>query len=144
MEFRISFWIIQTVAMMLTALFIPRLRVNGPLGAFLTVVTLALVNAHFWDAALFFSIPDSLTTRSLSLLFANGVLFWLLVKILPGVEISGILPSLLAPVLFTVITIVLQQASQHVDWSAVGEEALRLLSELRGFVTNTKQHLQEP
>src|SRR3990172_11967686 len=97
----INYWILQTGAMMLTALLIPKLRITSLLGASLTVLALGLLNATLWDAALFFQIPHAFSTQALVLLAANGAIFWILVKILPGIEIDGVLPALAAPIVFT-------------------------------------------
>ena len=100
-----SYWLMQTIAMLATAMFVPGLKLTNPLGALLMVVALAFVNTHIWDAALFFELPDSFTSRTLTLLFANGVVFWVLVKLLPWIEINGILAAFIAPIVFTAFNI---------------------------------------
>lgn len=132
----ISFWIIQTLAMMITAFLLPGLSVSGPLGALAAVIGLAFMNAHLWDAALFFSIPDTFTIHTLTLLVANGLLFWILVKVLPGIEISGCLPALVAPVIFTFLSIFLQNYAKDVDWKNVWKQGVAIVEsakdELKG------------
>lgn len=113
-----SIWIFQTVAMALTALLIPRLTITSIFGAIGCVAALALVNATLWDVALFFSIPDNLGTHTLLLIAANGLIFWAIVKLLPGIEVSGFLPALAAPLLFTVLSLVITHYGRQVDWPA--------------------------
>ena len=103
----IQTWVILTIAMMLTAFVLPGLKVSGPVGAFLAVAGLALVNTHIWSAALFFAVPDSLTAHTATLIVANGLIFWILVKLLPGIEVTGIISAFLAPILFTIFSIFL-------------------------------------
>ena len=102
-------WVLQTAAMGLTAALLPKLRITGPLGALLTVAALALMNATVWDAGLFASLPGSFSTQTLGLLLANGVLFWVLVKLLPGIEVDGFLPALAAPVIYTGLSVLISQ-----------------------------------
>jgi hypothetical protein len=67
----INTWALQTVAMALTALALPKLRITGILGAFGTVAALALVNTTIWDAGLFASLPGSFSVQALQLLGAK-------------------------------------------------------------------------
>ena len=118
-SFNLTYWFLQTVAMMVTALLLPKLRITSPFGALATVIALAFVNSKLWDAALFFSVPDSFSTKTIMLLATNGCIFWVLVKLLPGIEIEGFLPALAAPVVFTVCSLVIDQYGSQVDWVRV-------------------------
>lgn len=133
---KIDILLIQTVAMILTAILMPRFTVSGPLSALLAVVTLSLVNTHLWDTALFFSVPDSLTVHALTLVIANGIVFWLLVKILPGIDTQGILPPLIAPIIFTIISIGLHEISPKIPWA-------ELFGKTKSIVIDAKEHLKD-
>jgi len=128
-----SYWALQTVAMMVTALLIPKLKVDGPLPAFLTVLALGFINAHVWGAALFFSIPDTLSSKALTLLITNGAIFWIVVKILPGIECEGILPALVAPLVFSLTSLAISEYGSTVDWPALGKTALELILSLKSY-----------
>lgn len=127
----ISYWILQTVAMLLTALLIPKLRIEGPFSAILTVIALAFINSHIWDAALFMQVPDSLTHHALVVFGANGLLFWLVVKILPGIEVSGVIPALLAPIVFSLVSMFLGTYAKDIDWEELGRISLKQVQEFR-------------
>ncbi len=135
----LNFWVLQTIAMLLTALLIPGLKVTGPLGALLTVVGLALVNSKIWDTALFFQIPDAITTQALVLFLANGVIFWIIVKILPGIEVRGVFPALVAPVIFSILSIVIGEYGKNVDWLGVGRSAVEAIADFRDQIKSTQQ-----
>ena len=132
------FWLFQTIAMMLTGWVVPGFKVVNPIGALLMVVALAFFNAHIWDAALFFEVPDSLTSRTLTLLIANGVIFWLLVKILPYIEISGCIAAIVAPVAFTVLSIGIGYAGENIDWVKTYESTLKFIQALKDSLSQTK------
>ena len=124
-------WLAQTVAMMLTAFILPGLRITSIFGAFITVVSLAFINSSVWDTALFFNIPLDFTTHTLSILGANAVLFWILVVVLPGIEISGIISAILAPIIFSACTIILTPIFHDVDWDNVYSKAKESVSDVR-------------
>ena len=143
-QINFSYWILQTLAMMLTALIIPRLTISGPLGALITVISLALVNSFVWDAALFFSIPDNLSVHMLTLFLANGIIFWILVKILPGIEVQGFLPAFVAPVVFTICSIFISKYLQNVDWVELGKLVLEKVSAFKDQFTAANEIAPTP
>ena len=143
-HFNFQVWILLTIAMMITALLLPGLTVSGPIGAFLAVVGLAFVNAHYWDTALFFSIPDSFTTNTLLLFAANGAIFWVLVKLLPGIEVKGFLPAFLAPIVFTVTSALLNTYAKDVDWVKLMQRGLVYVEAVRDQFKSTPEEQSKP
>ncbi len=127
----ISFWVLQVVAMSLTALFIPKLKITSIAGPVLMVICLALLNAKVWDAALFFKLPDSVTLRALMLFIANGVIFWVAVKLRPGIEVKGFFPALIAPLVFTIVNLLLNEFAKEVDWVGVWNAASNWLNDVK-------------
>lgn len=126
-----TYWIFQTLAMLLTAAVIPRLRITSLFGAIAIVACLGFVNSTIWDAALFFSVPSSFTMQALILLLSNGLLFWVLVKILPGIEVQGVVAALAAPVVFTVLSLLIDKYGKSIDWSMVFNIGLDWVEHLR-------------
>jgi uncharacterized membrane protein YvlD (DUF360 family) len=138
MESALRHWLLQTVAMMLTALVIPRLRITSIFGAFGIVIALAFVNATLWNAALFFSVPATPTSATVVLVLANGAIFWFLCKLLPGIEIQGILPAIAAPIVFTFASILVAQYADDVDLGAVGAAAAEQIGRLRAWLEGAR------
>lgn len=127
----------QLLAMSLTIFFIPRLWVTSPLSALGILGAIAIVNATLWDANLFLGIPDSISITAAKLFFANGVLFWLLVKIMPGIKVDGVLPAFVAPVVFTVISSFLHSFVSDLDWITIFGVGLEYLSEFKESFSST-------
>jgi uncharacterized membrane protein YvlD (DUF360 family) len=127
----INYWGLQTVAMMLTALLIPRMKITSIFGALGIVLALGLVNATVWDTALFFSVPSSFSRHALTLLAANGLLFWVLVKLLPGIEIDGFAPALVAPVVFTALSLAISAYGRDLDLLELGRQGAEMLGVVR-------------
>lgn len=131
----LNYWILQTIAMALTALLVPRLRITSLLGALFMVAALTVVNTTLWDSQLFASIPTQLTTQAFYLFIANGVIFWLLVKLLPGIESEGIIPALFGPVVFTICSILVNTYAPLVDWKQIAGSTAGTVSAVReGFM----------
>jgi uncharacterized membrane protein YvlD (DUF360 family) len=127
----INYWGLQTVAMMLTALVIPRMKITSIFGALGIVLALGLVNATVWDTALFFSVPSSFSRHALTLLAANGLLFWVLVKLLPGIEIDGFAPAFVAPVVFTALSLAISAYGRDLDLLELGRQGAEMLGVVR-------------
>ena len=126
-------WALQTIAMALTALLLPKLRITSILGASGTVAALALMNATIWDAGLFASLPGDFSMQALTLLGANGLLFWILVKLLPGIEVDGILPALAAPLVYTGLSLLISTYGSDID-------VIETVKSIFGFVEGTREH----
>lgn len=127
----LNYWFLQTVAMTVTALLIPKLRITSIFGALITVISLAAINATVWDAALFLSMPQAFTTQAGLLLATNGAIFWILVKLLPGIEVEGVFPAIIAPVVFAICSILISHYGKHIDWPAVFEFVVSSMGELK-------------
>ena len=123
--------LMQTVAMLITALILPGLKVTSPLGALLMVVVLSAVNSTIWSTGLFHVIPDSLSLHVLAVVFANGVLFWVLVKLLPGIEMEGFLSALLAPLIFTVLSVLVYNYGKDIDWEKLWQQTSGVIEDVR-------------
>lgn len=121
--------------MALTALLLPRLEITNVFGALGAVLTLALINATLWDAALFFSLPDSVSLKMFVLLLINGVLFWIVAKVLPGIEVEGLAPALAAPIVFTICSTLIDRYGRNVDWVEVYRFVETVFSGLRDYVS---------
>ncbi len=128
---RFAYWILQAVAMIVTCALIPKLKLTSFFGPLLMVVALSFINATIWNAALFFQLPNTFTTEALLLIGANGLIFWILVKILPGIEVEGILPALIAPLVFSLCSMAISEVDKRTDWHKVSTEALNFLGEAK-------------
>ena len=97
----INYWGLQTVAMMLTALVIPRMKITSIFGALGIVLALGLVNATVWDTAL------------------------------PGIEIDGFAPAFVAPVVFTALSLAISAYGRDLDLLELGRQGAEMLGVVR-------------
>lgn len=134
-----TYWILQTVAMLVTCLLLPKLTVDGPIPALLTVVALSFINAHLWSSALFLQIPDSFTNKALLLVLTNGVLFWVIVKLLPGISIEGVWPAVAAPVIFSIFSLLIDRYKDQIDWAALWQSLAHYFEIVREYFSEVRK-----
>ena len=126
-------FIYQIFAIAITAILLPKLKISSILGAVGLVLAITAVNTYLWNSSLFNFVPNTLGAKPLTLILANGVIFFVLVKILPGVELEGFFTAFIAPVLFSLITMAIQKYGHLVDWSRLLEITFNFIANLREY-----------
>ena len=139
----IKFLLIQSVAMLITCGLLPRLYVTSILGAIVMAASLSFVNSHLWSAALFLQIPDAVSYQALTLILCNGVIFWFLVKVLPGISIEGILPAIIAPIIFSFTSLVLQRYEPLINWKQVYQTTTNSLSQVKTYIQSSPSNAKK-
>lgn len=138
MPYQWSYWLIQGIALTITAFLLPGLKVTSVFGPILMIFFLGLVNAFLWDASLFYQIPTGLSSHAGMIVLWNALIFWLLVKLLPGIEIRGIIAPIVAPIIFTATTILAAQNSAKIDWEKLAGKVVGEVQEQRDLLKKTK------
>jgi len=139
-----SYWIIQAVALTITAFLLPGLRITSILGPIMLVAGLAIVNAFLWDASLFFHIPKDISTHAILIVLWNALIFWFLVKLIPGVEIRGFVAPVLAPILITVTTLFAGQYATKIDWEKLATGVAGEVQVQRDLLRRTEERKKHP
>ena len=138
MNAAITLFLLQTIAMVITSGIIPGLRITSLFGPLLMVAGITALNYYLWDRTLFEAIPNNFSSKAITLFFANGFFFWLLVKLLPGIEVDGFLPALAGPVVFTIVSLLVREHGAHINWEG-------LYMTIRDFIIQIKaQFLPTP
>jgi len=133
-------FIYQVFAIAITALLLPKLKISSLFGAIWLVLAISLVNTFVWNSDLFNFIPTNSAvlsgfgTKYLVLILTNGLIFFALVKLLPGVDLEGFLTAFIAPILFSIFTVLIQKYGHLVDW-------LGLFNITFDFITSLKNSL---
>ena len=138
----ILIFFLQTIAMLITAFLIPRFTVEGPISALKFVLVLALINTTIWNTTLFGALPDSATAHTLTVVLANGALFWILAKVMPGVAIDGLLPAVAGPIVFSVVSALTFAYGKDVDWIGVFNTIGNQVSEIRDNLSQTHSEIK--
>ena len=104
-------WLLASVALMLTAYFVPGFRVQGFGAALIASVVIGLVNIFIWPILVVLTLPLTAVTFGFFLLIVNGVALKIAAALTPGFSIQGFLPAVLGSVVLTVIGWIVRYAS---------------------------------
>ena len=97
-------WIAYALTIMFLAWLLPGISVSGFWGAMLVAVILGLINVFIKPVLMFISLPLNILTLGLFTLIINALLLWFAGYITPGFEVNGFWNALLASVILSVFT----------------------------------------
>lgn len=121
--------------MLLTTLVVPKFRVSGLIGALILVFALAVANSLIWDASLFSQVPHALSIKSLLLLLANGVFFYIIAELVPGTTIGGLPSAIAAAFVYTLCSTWIL----HVGTKASLDTLTHGVNEIKGYFEQPEQ-----
>lgn len=101
-------FIVSTVAILITAYILPGVHVDGVLAAFILAVVLGAINAIIRPILIFFTLPLTVLSLGISVLFINGFLIILASYIVPGFTVNGFWYAFLFGIVLAIISWVLQ------------------------------------
>lgn len=96
-------WLIASLALMLTAYFVPGFRVEGFAAALLASVIIGFVNIFIWPVLAILTLPLTVLTFGLFLLIVNGIALKIAAALTPGFAINGFLPAVIGSMVLTVV-----------------------------------------
>lgn len=97
-------WLINAIALLGIAYYLPGVLVEGYYAAFITALVLGLVNAVIRPIILFFTLPLNLLTLGLFTLVINGFLFWFVSTVVDGFAVSGFMPAFWGALIMTLVS----------------------------------------
>lgn len=96
--------ILNGVAIVVAAWFVPGVHLTGPGPALLAGVLLGLVNALVRPVLLILTFPFTLVTLGLFIFVVNAVCFALTAAFVPGFNIDGFLAAFLGALVVTIVS----------------------------------------
>ena len=103
MKFILS-WLLNAVALLVVAHFIPDIHMSGFDVALIAAVLIGLVNMLIRPILVVLTLPITLLTLGLFILVINGFLFWLVGRYLDGFEVSTIMAGILGAIAYSLIS----------------------------------------
>lgn len=97
-------WILNALALMLIAAFIPGVHVSGFLAALVAVVVIGLINALARPLFVLLTLPVTILTLGLFLFVINALMFYFAGSIYSGFQVNGAIPSLLGSLIYSCVT----------------------------------------
>ncbi len=104
-------WLAATAAVMVTAYLLPGVAVSGFFAAFVTAITLGLINTFIRPFLLVLTLPLTVATLGLFALVLNALLVILASAVVPGFTVAGFLWAATFSVVLFLVTVILQTFS---------------------------------
>ena len=95
-------WILNALALIAVANFVPGIRVDGFTDALIAAFFLGLVNTLIRPLLILLTLPATLITLGLFIFVINGLLFWFVGSVLRGFVVEGFWPGVMGAVLYSI------------------------------------------
>ena len=96
--------VVLTLSILIAGYFVPGVHINSVLSAVLASVAVALLNIFLRPILIVLTLPFTIFSMGLFLLFINAFIVYLAAKIIPGVEIESFWWALLFSIVITIIS----------------------------------------
>ncbi len=102
-------WLVTTVAILITAYFLPGVAVRSLGAAIITALVLGLINAIVRPILIVLTLPLTIVTLGLFIFVLNALLVLLTSAIVPGFEVRNFWWALLFSLIFSVVSFILHR-----------------------------------
>lgn len=100
-------WGIQTVALILASLLMPKVEITNLGTAIITAAVIGILNAVLWPILSYFLVPFAVLTLGLAALLMNGLVIWLASLLVEGFTVTDFWGAFWLSLLLAVINLVL-------------------------------------
>ncbi|GAC1408694.1 MAG: phage holin family protein [Burkholderiaceae bacterium] len=100
----IATWVMNTLALLVLPYLMHTVQVDNIAAAALAAAALGLVNTVIRPVLVVLTLPITLFTLGLFILVINGLLFWMVARLVTGFEINGFWSATGAALLYSVIS----------------------------------------
>lgn len=107
----ILIWILNAIALIAVASFVPGIHVDGFFAALVAAFLLGLVNTLIRPVLLLLTLPVTIVTLGLFIFVINGLLFWLVGSVLRGFMVDNFWHGFLGAVLYSLFSWALTSAA---------------------------------
>jgi putative membrane protein len=97
-------WILNAVALMAVAYFMPTIHVTSFVSALIAAFALGFVNTLIRPVLTLLTLPISVLTLGFFYLVLNGLLFWMVGKVLNGFSVDGFWAAVFGGLLYGLIS----------------------------------------
>jgi putative membrane protein len=101
-------WVVSTLAILITAYILPGVHISGIVTALVLAVVLGAINIFLRPILIFLTLPLTIVTLGIFILFINGLLVMLASYIVPGFTVDNFWWALLFGIILAIVNWVLQ------------------------------------
>jgi putative membrane protein len=106
-------WLVNTVALLGVAYLMPSVRIDSFGTALIAALVLGLANAVIRPILILLTLPVTVITLGLFIFVINGLLFLAVAHLVPGFQVAGLWPAILASIVFSLISWLLAALVLH-------------------------------
>jgi putative membrane protein len=107
--------IVNAIALMIVAYFLPGVSVTGFIGALIAAFVLGIVNAILRPILILLTLPIQIVTLGLFTFVINGVLFYWVGHLNLGLVVNGFWPAFWGAIVLGIVSFVLSSLLRGVD-----------------------------
>lgn len=107
-------WILNAMALIAVANFVPGIHVDGFAAALIAALFLGLVNTLIRPIFLILTLPVTVLTLGLFIFVINGLMFWFTGSILKGFVVDSFWHGVLGAVLYSIFSWALSNAAAQI------------------------------
>ncbi len=96
-------WLMASLALMLTAYFVPGFQIQGFTSALIAAVMIGFVNIFIWPVLAILTLPLTVVTFGLFLLIVNGIALKIAAALTPGFAINGFMPAIIGSIVLSIV-----------------------------------------
>ena len=97
-------WVLNAVALMAVAYFMPQIKVTSFVSALIAAFALGFVNTLIRPVLTLLTLPISVLTLGFFYLVINGLLFWMVANLLDGFHVAGFGSAVLGAIVYALIS----------------------------------------
>ena len=97
-------WLLASLALLITAYIIPGIKIEGIWTAFFASAALGLINAIIKPVFVFLTLPFTILTLGIFLLFINPIMLWIAGSINPKFKVEGFFSAVLGSIGLTIVS----------------------------------------
>lgn len=96
-------WLVNTLALLGVAYLMPSVHIDSLGTAIVAAAVLGLANAVIRPILVLLTLPVTILTLGLFIFVINGLLFLGVTHLVPGFQVAGLWPAILASILFSIV-----------------------------------------
>ena len=100
-------WLVNTLALLAVAYFMTSVTIQGFAPALVGALLLGLANAVVRPILVLLTLPVTVLTLGLFIFVINGIVFLGVTRLVPGFDVAGLWPAILAAILYSIISFIL-------------------------------------
>ncbi len=97
-------WLINTLALLVTAYFVKGIQVTGASSLILAAALLGILNAFIRPILIILTLPINIITLGLFTLIINGAMLWFVSLIIKGFVIQGFWPAIIGALIISLVS----------------------------------------